>query len=145
MNDNAKKPRNGEYALASGAAAVRRLYVLHNIYGPAGRRILLQAGLKPGMHVADFGCGVGAVTRMLGEIVGPSAASPELTRAFSRSTGLPKLSNAGLPTSRSGCDGAPPACHVLTSCTAASCFFIYPTRRLPRDAQGSEAWRHPGD
>jgi ubiquinone/menaquinone biosynthesis C-methylase UbiE len=73
MNDNANhKPHNGEYVLASGAAAVRRLYVLHNIYGPAGRRILLQAGLKPGMHVADFGCGVGAVTRVLGEIVGPS-------------------------------------------------------------------------
>jgi ubiquinone/menaquinone biosynthesis C-methylase UbiE len=72
MNEEANKPHNGEYALASGAAAVRRLYILHNIYGPAGRRILLQAGLKPGMHVADFGCGVGAVTRMLGEIVGPS-------------------------------------------------------------------------
>jgi ubiquinone/menaquinone biosynthesis C-methylase UbiE len=73
MNENANhQPRNGEYALASGAAAVRRLYVLHNIYGPAGRRILLQAGLKAGMHVADFGCGVGAVTRVLGEIVGPS-------------------------------------------------------------------------
>jgi ubiquinone/menaquinone biosynthesis C-methylase UbiE len=62
----------GEYALASGAAAVRRLFVLHNIYGPAGHRLLLQAGLKPGMHVADFGCGVGAVTQMLGEMVGPS-------------------------------------------------------------------------
>src|SRR5262245_16903517 len=62
----------GEYALASGAAAVDRLLILHKIYARAGRRILLQAGLKPGMHVADFGCGVGAVTRMLGEIVGPS-------------------------------------------------------------------------
>ena len=66
------KTRQGEYALASGAAAVRRLFVLHNIYAPAGRRILLEAGLKPGMHVADFGCGVGAVTRMLAEIVGPT-------------------------------------------------------------------------
>lgn len=62
----------GEYALASGAAAVNRLFVLHNIYGPAGRRLLLQAGLRRGMHIADFGCGVGAVTRMLGEMVGPS-------------------------------------------------------------------------
>jgi ubiquinone/menaquinone biosynthesis C-methylase UbiE len=66
------KTRLGEYALASGAAAVRRLFVLHNIYAPAGRRILLEAGLQPGMHVADFGCGVGAVTRMLAEIVGPT-------------------------------------------------------------------------
>src|ERR1700748_2436390 len=66
------KSHHGEYTLASGAAAVRRLFVLHNIYGPAGRRILLQAGLKPGMRVADFGCGVGAVTRMLAEIAGPA-------------------------------------------------------------------------
>jgi SAM-dependent methyltransferase len=63
--------QRGEYALASGAAAVDRLLILHKIYGPAGRRLLLQAGLKPGMHVADFGCGVGAVTRMLAEMVGP--------------------------------------------------------------------------
>jgi SAM-dependent methyltransferase len=34
--------------------------------------VLLQAGLKKGMEVADFGCGVGVVTRMLGEMVGPS-------------------------------------------------------------------------
>jgi SAM-dependent methyltransferase len=58
--------------LATGAAAVRRLHVLHNIYAPAGKRILLQAGLTEGMKVADFGCGVGVVTRMLAEMAGPS-------------------------------------------------------------------------
>lgn len=62
----------GEYALATGAAAVRRLHVLHNIYARAGRRVLLQAGLAPGIKVADFGCGVGVVSRMLAEMVGPS-------------------------------------------------------------------------
>ena len=62
---------SGEYALATGAAAVRRLHVLHNIYAPTGRRFLLEAGLAEGMNVADFGCGVGAVTRMLAEMVGP--------------------------------------------------------------------------
>jgi ubiquinone/menaquinone biosynthesis C-methylase UbiE len=64
--------RKGDYVLATGSAAVRRLTILHEIYAPAGRRILLQAGLKEGMRVADFGCGVGAVTRMLAEMVGPS-------------------------------------------------------------------------
>jgi ubiquinone/menaquinone biosynthesis C-methylase UbiE len=59
------------YVLATGAAAVRRLHVLHDVYSPVGRRVLLQAGLKPGMKVADFGCGVGVVTRMLAEMVGP--------------------------------------------------------------------------
>jgi SAM-dependent methyltransferase len=62
----------GEYSLATGQAAVRRLTALHRTYSPAGRRILLQAGLKPGMAVADFGCGVGATTRMIAEMVGPS-------------------------------------------------------------------------
>jgi len=60
------------YALATGEAAVRRLHLLHKIYEPAGRRILLEAGLRKGMRVADFGCGVGVVSRMLAEIVGPS-------------------------------------------------------------------------
>lgn len=60
------------YALATGAAAVGRLHVLHDIYSPAGRRVLSEAGLQEGMRVADFGCGVGLVTRMLAEMVGPS-------------------------------------------------------------------------
>lgn len=60
------------YALATGAAAVRRLHALHEIYGPVGRRILIEAGLRPGMKIADFGCGVGAVTRTLGELTGPA-------------------------------------------------------------------------
>jgi SAM-dependent methyltransferase len=59
-----------EYVLATGARAVRRLLLLHNIYAPAGKRALLRAGLRPGMRVADFGCGVGATTRLLADMVG---------------------------------------------------------------------------
>jgi ubiquinone/menaquinone biosynthesis C-methylase UbiE len=59
------------YALATGAAAVRRLHMLHDIYCQEGRRALLRAGLRKGMRIADFGCGVGVVTRMLAEITGP--------------------------------------------------------------------------
>ncbi len=61
----------GQYALATGADAVGRLKVLHSIYAPAGRDFLLEAGLTTGMSVADFGCGIGAVTRMLAVLVGP--------------------------------------------------------------------------
>ena len=64
--------QTGKYTLATGKAAVRRLHILHDTYSPVGRRVLLQAGLAPGMSVADFGCGVGTVTRMLAEMVGPS-------------------------------------------------------------------------
>jgi len=64
--------QRGEYSLATGPSAVRRLMILHNIYARFGRKILLKAGLKPGMKVADFGCGVGMVSRMLAEMVGPA-------------------------------------------------------------------------
>lgn len=60
------------YVLATGAAAVRRLHALHDLYSPAGQRVLLRAGLTEGMKVADFGCGVGVITRMLAHMVGPS-------------------------------------------------------------------------
>lgn len=59
-----------DYVLATGNRAVRRLQLLHDIYAPAGKRALLKAGLEPGMRVADFGCGIGATTRLLAEIVG---------------------------------------------------------------------------
>jgi SAM-dependent methyltransferase len=70
MSDNLA--RSGRYPLATGADAVGRLNVLHNIYSPAGREALLDAGLKEGMTVADFGCGPGTMTRMLATLVGAS-------------------------------------------------------------------------
>jgi SAM-dependent methyltransferase len=63
---------HSEYVLATGTRAVRRLLMLHDIYGTVGQRLLLKAGLKPGMKIADFGCGIGAVTRMLADMTGPS-------------------------------------------------------------------------
>src|SRR5262249_54278598 len=61
----------GRYALATGEAAAHRLRILHDLYGPGTRRVLLEAGLQPGMRVADLGCGVGMVTAMLAQLVGP--------------------------------------------------------------------------
>src|SRR5262245_46491048 len=61
----------GKYALATGEAADYRLRILHDLYGPGTRRALLESGLRSGMHVADLGCGVGMVTALLAELVGP--------------------------------------------------------------------------
>jgi SAM-dependent methyltransferase len=58
--------------LPAGATALRPLLLLHNIYSPVGRRVMMNVGLRPGMKVADFGCGFGAMTRIFAEIVGPS-------------------------------------------------------------------------
>jgi SAM-dependent methyltransferase len=61
----------GSYALATGEAAAYRLGILHDLYGPGTRRVLLESGLRRGMRVADLGCGVGMVTALLAELVGP--------------------------------------------------------------------------
>jgi SAM-dependent methyltransferase len=61
----------GTYVLATGQAAAYRLRLLHGLYGPGTRRVLLEAGLRRGMRVADLGCGVGMVTELLAEVVGP--------------------------------------------------------------------------
>jgi len=61
----------GSYVLATGDAAAHRLNLLHRTYGPAGRELLLRAGIQPGMRVADLGCGVGKMTQLLAELVGP--------------------------------------------------------------------------
>jgi SAM-dependent methyltransferase len=61
----------GPYVLATGEAAVYRLRLLHSLYGPGTRRVLLDSGIRPGMRVADLGCGIGTVTALLAELVGP--------------------------------------------------------------------------
>jgi len=61
----------GRYVLATGEAADYRLRLLHGLYGRGTRRLLIGAGLRRGMRVADLGCGVGMVTALLAELVGP--------------------------------------------------------------------------
>jgi SAM-dependent methyltransferase len=44
--------------------------MLHDLYGPDTRRLLLEAGLRPGMRTADLGCGAGLATALLADLVG---------------------------------------------------------------------------
>jgi SAM-dependent methyltransferase len=89
---------NGRYVLATGEATARRLQLLHAAYGPGTRRVLLRSGLRPGMRVADLGCGVGMVTSLIAELVGPeghvvgidsSAAQLDQARALLAARGRP--------------------------------------------------------
>jgi SAM-dependent methyltransferase len=85
---------DGRYAFATGEAADYRLRILHDLYGPGTRRVLLESGLRGGMRVADLGCGVGLVTALLAELVGPAghvvgidASGAQLARARERLSG----------------------------------------------------------
>ena len=90
---------SGQYALATGEAAAYRLCILHEVYGPGTRRVLLDAGLRRGMRVADLGCGVGLVTALLadlvgrgGHVVGIDASGAQIDEARARSDGDTSLS-----------------------------------------------------
>src|SRR5262245_21914178 len=79
------------YVLATGEAAAYRLRILHDLYGAGTRRVLFDAGLRPGMRVADLGCGVGLVTALLarevglgGHVVGIEASAAQLEEARER-------------------------------------------------------------
>ena len=71
MSQITRDPTPGPYVLATGEAAAYRLRLLHGLYGEGTRRVLLEAGLRRGMRVADLGCGVGTVTALLADLVGP--------------------------------------------------------------------------
>jgi len=59
------------YVLKTGHDGEWRLNLLQEVYGPSTERLLIDIGLKPGMSVADIGCGPGIVTCFIGEQVGP--------------------------------------------------------------------------
>lgn len=59
-----------EYALGRTVGEYDRLIEQAQIMRPLTERMLHSAGLRPGMHVLDVGCGVGDVSFLVSEIVG---------------------------------------------------------------------------
>jgi SAM-dependent methyltransferase len=59
------------YALSSSSGDEHeRLARQADMYAPFTRRLLLRAGIEPGMRVLDVGCGPGDVSFLLSELVG---------------------------------------------------------------------------
>jgi 2-polyprenyl-3-methyl-5-hydroxy-6-metoxy-1,4-benzoquinol methylase len=59
-----------EYALGRTAGEYHRLIEQGQVMRPLTERMLRSAGVRPGMHVLDVGCGVGDVSFLASEIVG---------------------------------------------------------------------------
>jgi SAM-dependent methyltransferase len=51
------------------------------MFEPFTRQLFKEAGLRPGMHVLDVGCGSGDVALLAGEIVGPTGKVVGIDRA----------------------------------------------------------------
>jgi SAM-dependent methyltransferase len=111
----------GPYVLATGQPADYRLRILHGLYGPGTRRLLLGAGLRRGMRVADFGCGVGMVTALLAQLVGPDGhvvgidcSGAQLARARERLASVG--TNASFVEASATDTGLPPGSFDLVYC-----------------------------
>ncbi|HEX5494807.1 MAG TPA: class I SAM-dependent methyltransferase [Mycobacteriales bacterium] len=59
------------YPLGHSTDEIRRLDMQAKLLDPTTRHLLVDAGVQPGMHVLDIGCGPGAVTLLAARMVGP--------------------------------------------------------------------------
>ena len=58
------------YVLATGDEAAYRLRIVNEVHGADTEAFLRRAGIRPGLRVADIGCGVGVVSAWIGEQIG---------------------------------------------------------------------------
>jgi ubiquinone/menaquinone biosynthesis C-methylase UbiE len=67
-----KQKTQQRYVLGHAPEELRRLILQAGILRPITLRLLHDAGIGHGMRVLDLGCGVGDVTMLLADMVGPS-------------------------------------------------------------------------
>jgi len=59
------------YILATGGKDLKRLRLLHEVYGPGTEALLVRAGLRPGLRVVEVGCGSGNTACWVAQQVSP--------------------------------------------------------------------------
>ncbi|MDP8889118.1 MAG: methyltransferase domain-containing protein [Thermoproteota archaeon] len=60
----------GGYILGNRDSEITRLEIQATLFDPLTKQTLLNAGLRKGMRCIDIGCGSGAVTRLMANMVG---------------------------------------------------------------------------
>ena len=60
------------YAIRGGEEGKRRLDLIGKLLAPSTEELLRRAGVGPGQHALDLGCGGGHVTLAVARLVGPS-------------------------------------------------------------------------
>jgi SAM-dependent methyltransferase len=70
--EDTKPTEDTDYALGRHDGEYERLITQARQLAPLTRRVFTAAGIRPGMRVLDVGCGVGDVSILLAELVGPT-------------------------------------------------------------------------
>jgi len=65
-------PDQTDYVLRGGDHGAERLRLLASVKWPTTKPLLDRAGMRPGLHCLDVGCGAGAVTFRMAEAVQPT-------------------------------------------------------------------------
>src|SRR5215472_18660502 len=60
------------YILATGGKDVKRLRLLHEVYGPGTETLFHRVGLRDGLRVVELGCGSGNTACWVAQQVAPS-------------------------------------------------------------------------
>ncbi len=63
---------NKEYPIATGEIDRHRLEILHSLYAPVTQQFLIACGLKSGMTILEFGCGMGDMSCWFAQYTGES-------------------------------------------------------------------------
>ena len=70
MTNLADKPGSHTYVLGHAKQELDRLSTQARVIDPLTRRLLIEAGIRPGMRVLDVGSGAGHVAFLAAELVG---------------------------------------------------------------------------
>jgi 2-polyprenyl-3-methyl-5-hydroxy-6-metoxy-1,4-benzoquinol methylase len=60
------------YILATGGKDVKRLRLLHEVYGPGTEALFHRVGLRDGQRVVEIGCGSGNIACWVAQQIAPS-------------------------------------------------------------------------
>jgi len=73
--------RSNQYALGHAIGEIERLIEQARFFGDLTERLFRDAGMGPGMRVLDIGCGVGDVSFLAANLVGPDGAVTGVDRS----------------------------------------------------------------
>ena len=128
------KMHHNDYVLATGEQAAERLLLLDQIFGPSTQDLLKTAGLAPGMHVAEIGCGSGLVAawmaKMFGAAVTAVDASDEQLQVAAKSAAAAGLKTVAFRVGNAYDTGLPRASFDLVYSRFLMCHLAEPLKAL---------------